>query len=86
MISILACNLEWKPPEDDGGCPILYYIVEKCDEDLDGKWSIDGQTDGPATTYFVENIIENHRYKFRVSCVTEFGQSEPMISFSFPKE
>ena len=72
------CVLEWKPPKDNGGMPINYYIVEKCDEDLGGRWQPAGETDGPETTYLVENLVENHRYKFRVRAVNKMGKSEPL--------
>lgn len=26
-----GCSLKWKAPEDDGGCPIEHYTVEKMD-------------------------------------------------------
>ncbi len=26
-----SCKLNWKPPEDDGGCPIKDYDVEMLD-------------------------------------------------------
>ena len=72
------CVLEWKPPKDNGGYAINYYIVEKCDEDLGGRWTAAGETDGPETTYLVENLVENHRYKFRVRAVNKMGKSEPL--------
>lgn len=27
-----GCKLSWSPPDDDGGCPIENYVVEKMDE------------------------------------------------------
>ena len=72
------CWLEWKPPKDNGGMPIAYYIVEKCDESAGGRWVVDGETDGPISSYNVENLIENHRYRFRVRAVNKEGKSEPL--------
>ena len=72
------CNLEWKAPKDNGGLPINYYIVEKCDEDYGGRWAVCGETDGPDTNYFCEGLTENHRYKFRVKAVNKMGKSEPL--------
>lgn len=28
-----GCSLKWNPPEDDGGAPIDYYMVEKMETD-----------------------------------------------------
>ena len=48
------CQLEWKPPRDDGGMPVTYYIVEKCDESAAGRWTAAGETDGPITDFKVQ--------------------------------
>jgi hypothetical protein len=45
--------LEWKPPRDDGGMPVTYYVVEKCDESMGGRWTSAGETDGPVTEFKV---------------------------------
>ena len=72
------CWLEWKPPKDNGGMAISHYIVEKCDEDMGGRWVVDGETDGPICVYNVEKLTENHRYRFRVRAVNKEGKSEPL--------
>ncbi len=72
------CDLEWRPPKDNGGMAISYYIVEKCDEDAGGIWQPAGETDGPETTFKCEGLIENHRYRFRVRAVNKEGKSEPL--------
>uniref|UniRef100_A0A3B3YDL6 Ig-like domain-containing protein n=1 Tax=Poecilia mexicana TaxID=48701 RepID=A0A3B3YDL6_9TELE len=38
-ITIDRCNLAWEVPEDDGGCDIYNYIIEKC-ETKRGVWSV----------------------------------------------
>lgn len=30
-VTATGCKLEWRPPKDDGGCPIESYVVEKKD-------------------------------------------------------
>ena len=50
------CQLEWKPPRDDGGMPVTYYVVEKCDESMGGRWTAAGETDGPVTDFNVKVI------------------------------
>ena len=72
------CTLEWKPPKDDGGSSIQYYIVEMCDESASNRWTQVGETIGAVTTYDVQNLIENHYYRFRVRAVNKEGKSEPL--------
>ncbi|CAB4063293.1 unnamed protein product [Lepeophtheirus salmonis] len=75
-----GCTLEWKPPKDNGGMPIQYYIVEKCDESMGGRWTHAGQTDGPLCDFDIDGLTENHRYKFRVRAVNKQGKSEPLVT------
>jgi len=74
-----GCKLDWKPPADDGGCPIDHYIVEVMDE-ATGRWLPSGETIGPETTFEVEGLTPDHRYKFRVKAVNRMGISEPLIT------
>ena len=74
-----GCNLSWKPPEDDGGCPIEKYVVEKLDETT-GRWVPAGETDGPETNLNVTGLTPNHKYKFRVRAVNKQGKGEPLTT------
>uniref|UniRef100_A0A3P9JW45 Uncharacterized protein n=1 Tax=Oryzias latipes TaxID=8090 RepID=A0A3P9JW45_ORYLA len=38
-ITVDRCHLAWEIPEDDGGCDIYNYIIEKC-ETKRGVWSV----------------------------------------------
>ncbi|KAL3252349.1 hypothetical protein MRX96_017668 [Rhipicephalus microplus] len=40
-----GCSLSWKKPDDDGGCPIECYEVEKLDEET-GRWVPAGKVHG----------------------------------------
>lgn len=70
-----GCKLKWKEPEDDGGCPIDHYVVEKMDTET-GKWIPVGRTKD--ANMDVENLVPGQEYKFRVSAVNAEGESEPL--------
>lgn len=70
------CVLEWKKPDNDGGAPILKYIVEKKDN-FSSKWQKVMETDGPKETARVTDLIEGSKYQFRIRAVNKGGQSEP---------
>ena len=73
-----GCTLKWKPPEDDGGCPIECYEVEKMDEET-GRWVPCGKTKGGDDTKFdVTNLVPGKKYKFRVRAVNKEGDSEEL--------
>ena len=72
-----SCKLNWRPPEDDGGCPIKEYIVEKMDK-ATGKWTPVCRTKGDVTNCPVPGLQEGHEYLFRVKAVNDEGESEPL--------
>lgn len=81
-----GCKLAWKKPEDDGGCPVKEYEIEKMDT-ATGKWVRVGRI--PATDasgnkldpeYDVTGLSPGVEYKFRVSAVNDEGDSEPLTT------
>ena len=72
-----GCTLKWKPPEDDGGCPIECYEIEKMDEET-GRWVPCGKTNGNDTKLDVTNLVPGKKYKFRVRACNKEGDSEEL--------
>lgn len=70
-----GCTLKWKPPEDDGGCPIECYEIEKMDEET-GRWVPCGKSKEPNLD--VTNLVPGKKYKFRVRAVNKEGDSEEL--------
>uniref|UniRef100_A0A3Q0KKY1 non-specific serine/threonine protein kinase n=1 Tax=Schistosoma mansoni TaxID=6183 RepID=A0A3Q0KKY1_SCHMA len=70
-----CCVLTWNPPESDGGCPIIDYIVEKCDATTEVWERV--PTVVTSTSCPIKGLIEGKRYRFRVSAVNTMGPSEP---------
>uniref|UniRef100_A0AC34RIM6 Twitchin n=1 Tax=Panagrolaimus sp. JU765 TaxID=591449 RepID=A0AC34RIM6_9BILA len=68
--------LKWYAPSDDGGSPIIHYVVEKQEDG--GKWMPCGES--PDTTLRVGHLREGHEYKFRVKAVNKQGESKPLQS------
>lgn len=81
-----GCKLAWKKPEDDGGCPVKEYEIEKMDT-ATGKWVRVGRV--PATDaagnkvdpeFDVTGLNPGAEYKFRVSAINDEGDSEPLTT------
>uniref|UniRef100_A0A1I7VVS1 non-specific serine/threonine protein kinase n=1 Tax=Loa loa TaxID=7209 RepID=A0A1I7VVS1_LOALO len=68
-------NLEWEPPEDDGGLPIDHYEIEKMDMST-GRWVPCGRSENCKAT--VQNLQEGKTYQFRVRAVNKEGESDPL--------
>uniref|UniRef100_A0AAX7U1G9 Titin n=1 Tax=Astatotilapia calliptera TaxID=8154 RepID=A0AAX7U1G9_ASTCA len=84
------CHLAWEIPEDDGGCDIYNYIIEKC-ETKRGVWSV--HSNAVITNKAkVTRLIEGNEYMFRVRAENKMGsgpavQSEAIVAgtqFSVP--
>ncbi|XP_013419362.1 twitchin-like [Lingula anatina] len=72
-----SVTIEWKPPANDGGAPIIQYIVEKRDIQKP-KWQKAGKVDGSVTTMNITSLVNKNEYLFRVTAENEKGLSEPL--------
>lgn len=74
-ISSDRCTVTWDPPEDDGGCEIQNYILEKC-ESKRMVWST--YSSSVLTNYTnVTRLIEGNEYIFRVRAENKMGTGPP---------
>jgi Fibronectin type III domain len=73
-----SCIVHWKPPKDDGGSPLLHYVVERQDLSVKGGWASVAEVPfGQPCTYKCEDLSPKKEYKFRVKAVNKMGASEP---------
>ena len=72
-------DLKWRPPKDDGGCPLVGYVIEKRDKTAGGQW-VPALINVPATATHanVPKLIEGHEYEFRIMAENSQGLSEPL--------
>ena len=68
--------ISWLKPEDDGGSEVTKYIVEYFRQGWDLWLTLIGSNE---EAVFIQNLIENSRYKFRVKAENFYGISEPSI-------
>lgn len=70
-----SCVLSWNTPEDNGGSPILHYVIEKMDMSR-GTWADAGMS--TSLTHEVTRLVYKKEYYFRVKAVNAVGESEPL--------
>lgn len=70
-----GCHLAWRIPLDDGGSPILHYVIEKMDLSR-GTWSDAGMS--TSLSHDVTRLVHKKEYLFRVKAVNAIGESEPL--------
>ncbi|XP_033116214.1 twitchin-like [Anneissia japonica] len=68
-----SVELTWNTPSDDGGSPILGYVVEKKPENMD-SWSRAASTS--MTSCMASMLESNMPYKFRIRVDNVHGSSE----------
>ena len=76
-----SCQLSWKRPNDDGGCPISGYRIFKR-EHFRRSWQEVGKVPSNTLEFNVQYLIENTAYDFRVCAENKNGLSEPLESTS----
>lgn len=69
-----SCKLSWKPPEHDGGTPILHYVVER--REASKKTYLPVISAEKETSCMVVDLLFNLQYYFRVKAVNKVGAGE----------
>lgn len=72
-----SCRVSYGTPFDDGGSPILHYLVEKMDVSR-GTWTEAAEVSG--LTAEVLNLVHMKEYHFRVKAVNAIGESDPLCT------
>ncbi len=80
IVTKTQCNLQWRPPRNDGGSRVTHYVVEKRDCAKD-NWTV--AADNCKDLFFpCKYLMENHQYEFKVYAVNENGISESLVADS----
>lgn len=77
-ITKTTAQLSWSPPENDGGSPILNYIVEK--REVDRKTWTKCTEELKKTSFKVTNMTPGIEYYFRVMACNKYGIGVPQDS------
>lgn len=77
-ITKTTAQLSWLPPENDGGSPILNYVVEK--REVDRKTWTKCIEDLKKTSFKVTNLTLGIEYYFRVMACNKYGIGVPQDS------
>jgi len=77
-VSAEGCTACWSPPEDDGGSPVLYYLVEKA-QGVGEHWMPCGRVNAPQTEVKVTGLTQDKDYRLRVTAVNAMGESEQLV-------
>lgn len=70
-------SIEWKPPDKNGGCPIIGYHVEICEAGTEKWMRINSRPVKELKYKAEEGIIPDKEYILRVKAVNAIGTSEP---------
>jgi len=77
-----SCVISWTPPKDDGGAPLVHYLIERQDLSVKGGWHSVAEVGANTSSYKVEDLVHRKEYKFRVRAVNKLGPGEPV---TYPK-
>ena len=79
-MDVLECSpgsvaIKWKPPKDDGGCPVTEYILERQQVGRN-KWTGLGEVPGGTPSYRDSDVDPGRRYCYRIRAKNSEGVSE----------
>ena len=70
-------NIAWQIPEDDGGCDIIDYLIEKTDYGSNDWMSCPGYT--TKCEYTTRSLTEGKLYVFRIRAENQIGTSDALV-------
>ncbi|KAJ8777680.1 hypothetical protein J1605_014333 [Eschrichtius robustus] len=76
-----AVTIRWNAPTQDGGAPVLSYIVERRKKGSN-LWVPVNKDPIQGTKYTVDGLLEDTEYEFRVVAVNKAGPGQPSMPSS----
>lgn len=71
-------SLTWTAPANDGGSPVIGYLVE-CRRANTADWiRCNIPRNLQETSYVIQNLIDKNEYQCRITAVNKVGFSEPV--------
>eukprot|EP00063_Salmo_salar_P014441 XP_013989276.1 PREDICTED: immunoglobulin-like and fibronectin type III domain-containing protein 1 isoform X5 [Salmo salar] len=74
--SLTAIEFKWKPPKDDGGCPVKHYILERQQVGGSKTWTNVGELPNDPLKYRDTNVKPGKRYCYHIRAKNEEGVSD----------
>jgi len=74
-----GCTMAWAPPDDDGGSPLVSYVIERVQGPAE-NWVIAGRVAATEREFKVTGLTQDKEYRVRVTAVNAEGESEPLTS------
>ena len=71
-----CCTLTYQPPSDDGGAPLIGYILERRTPGPDSEWIRISDAPIADLHYTVDGLTPDTQYEFRVAAVNMMLMSE----------
>uniref|UniRef100_A0A668T1X9 Uncharacterized protein n=1 Tax=Oreochromis aureus TaxID=47969 RepID=A0A668T1X9_OREAU len=81
--AVTSVEFKWKPPKDNGGCPIANYIIERQQVGRN-KWTSLGEIPGNSPSYKDSDVDPGRRYCYRIRAKTAEGISDYLQTEDIP--
>uniref|UniRef100_UPI0037E99726 immunoglobulin-like and fibronectin type III domain-containing protein 1 n=1 Tax=Semicossyphus pulcher TaxID=241346 RepID=UPI0037E99726 len=81
--AVTSVEYKWKPPKDNGGCPVTNYIIERQQVGRN-KWSNLGEIPGSNPSYKDSDVNPGRRYCYRIRAKNAEGISDYLQTEDIP--
>ncbi|XP_041639537.1 immunoglobulin-like and fibronectin type III domain-containing protein 1 [Cheilinus undulatus] len=81
--AVTSVEYKWKPPKDNGGCPITNYIIERQQVGRN-KWTNLGEIPGSNPSYKDTDVDPGRRYCYRIRAKNAEGISDYLQTDDIP--
>ncbi|XP_072308252.1 immunoglobulin-like and fibronectin type III domain-containing protein 1 [Eucyclogobius newberryi] len=81
--AVTSVEFKWKPPKDNGGCPITSYTIER-QQIGRNKWSNLGEFPGDNPSYKDSDVDPGRRYCYRIRAKNAEGISDYLQTEDIP--
>lgn len=81
--AVTSVEFKWKPPKDNGGSPIVNYIIERQQVGRN-KWFHLGEIPGSNPSYKDSDVDPGRRYCYRIRAKNAEGISDHLQTVDIP--